>query len=722
MKRTPPPTPLWQRPGVIAATLALGTTLVFAPALWCDFLRFDDPDYVTDNPWVREGLSFNSLRHAFTHTQTGNWHPITWCSHLLDAQLFGLRPWGHHLTSVLLHAANAALLFLLLQRLTRQPGRSALVALLFAWHPLRVESVAWVAERKDVLSGLFFLLALGAYVRYAEKASQAARPASKTANGTPAHKPQPSPLDPRPSTLGLILALIFFALGLMSKPMLVTLPLVLGLLDFWPLGRLGRNDAVAEVSPAAGPTRRVWLEKIPFFAIALLAGAVALWTQSRAGALAGVDVLPADARAANALSAVLIYLRKTFWPTDLAVFYPYTGGMKLPALVAAAGLLIALTFVAVQLRRRRPYLLTGWLWFLIMLLPVLGLVQAGSQALADRYTYLPHIGLGIALVWAAGEFADRAPWRRNLFAALAVALALGCAAGTLAQLRHWRNGVTLFERALAVTPDNAFARYNLGIELAAREQLEAARVQFLKAVELDPDHAGAWNNLGLCVARLGRRALAMDCYREALALKPDYPEAHFNLGLALAAEGDAAAAAEHFRAVLQQRPDFAEAHTQLGLALVRLEDFAGAAEHFRHAVRLAADATRHAHLAGALVLLHDPAGAREHYRLALQLEPDRPDILQRLAWLLATHGSPDIRNGAEALQLAERACALSPRTNALLLATLAAALAETGRYDEAVQTSEHSLQLARAEGDSAFVHAEEQRLALYRQQRPFHQP
>ncbi len=698
--------------------LAAVTLLTFWPVLRCEFIQFDDPDYVTDNDWVKRGLSWSGIVQAFWDVQTANWHPVTWLSHMLDVECFGLRPAGHHLTSLLLHTANGVLLLLVLRQLTGSLWRSAFVAALFALHPLRVESVAWVAERKDVLSAFFFLLTLWAYARYAEaQRRKGAEENSRRSFLAPLFAFSPFPPY-------YFLALLFFALGLMSKPTVLTLPFVLLLLDFWPLKRVrsGGPQVAGEAVPSfVMRYSSLLLEKIPFFVLALVSSVVTYATQAKAGAVTGLEQLPFGARLANAVVSYFGYLKKAFWPSDLAVFYPYVGNPGWLKVGFVAALLLGLSLIVVGVARRRPYLAVGWFWFLGMLVPVIGLVQAGVQGMADRYTYLPLIGLSVAFAWGAADVIEQARRGRGiLIALLAVALA-GCALASSRQLRYWQNGVALFQHALAVTPDNAFAQYNLAVALAAQGKTSAACKRFAKAVELDSGHAEALSNFGLCLVLQGDLEAGLDCYRRALAIKPDYPELRYNLGLALAARGDLKVAVEQYRAAVRLKPRFADAHTKLGLALVQLQNNGEAAIHFQIALEVRPDAQAYRNLGSALILLNDPARAAQLYREALRLRPDWPETLNLLAWLLATHGKPAIRDGPEALRLAERACELTGRTNANFLVTLAAAYAENRQFIEAVATSERSIELAVLAGKGELVEVERRRLALYQSNKPYHQ-
>jgi Tfp pilus assembly protein PilF len=569
------PMPLSRRDWIAAAVLAAVTFAVFAPALGCDFVNFDDPDYVTRNSYVMRGLTADGVRWAFTAFHTYNWHPLTWLSLQLDSTLWGPGPRGFHRTNVLLHAANAALLFLALRGLTGAFWRSAAVALLFAVHPLRVESVAWVSERKDVLCACFGLLALWAYAGYARR-----------------------PSAPR---YGAVLAA--FALSLLAKPMLVTLPCLLLVLDWWPLRRMatadeppakGRGTGITTGPsawlPALADWRRLVVEKVPLFVLVAASAIVTIHAQSAGGAVSGLQTFPPSVRLGNAAVSYVTYLSDTLFPTGLAVYYPHRsypwGGGLAPATVAAATLLLlAITAAAVALRRRTPYLLTGWLWYAGTLVPVIGLVQVGGQAYADRYTYFPQIGILLALCWGVGDLVRS--WPRTAMSVAAVA-AVVLAALTVGQLQVWRNSTTLWENDLT----------------AARPSPEAL------------DH------LGQALAGQGQAAKAIDCYRRAIALDPTSARAHNNLGNAFLRQGKWNEAAEEFDQACQLAPDLAEAHTNRGIVFYQQKDLEKAAEEHRKAIQLDPQLVEaRVNLGQVELTRHRPGAAADCYREVLRQRP-----------------------------------------------------------------------------------------------------
>jgi tetratricopeptide (TPR) repeat protein len=525
---------------LLGALLFLVVAGLFLPALGHGFITYDDPKYVTENAHVTGGLTWANVRWAFQNTEASNWHPLTWLSHMADCQLFGLHPWGHHLTNVLLHAINAVLLFVVLRRMTGAVWRSLFVAMLFGLHPLHVESVAWVSERKDVLSTAFWMLVLWAYACRVELA------------GARGHR----------ASIFQGLALLFFALGLMCKPMLVTLPCVLLLLDYWPLKRWERSSVAARWALLA--------EKIPFFVLSAAASAVTLFAQGNGGTVQSTEDFPWPVRLANALIAYCRYLGKCIVPARLAVFYPYFAEQPPLWQTLLAGLLLAgITAVAVALRRRRPYLLVGWWWFVGTLVPVIGLVQIGGQSMADRYSYVPLIGVFIMAAWAAGDATASWPHRRRVRGLAAGAVLAGCAALTWRQLSFWKDGTSLFRHALAVTENNWVAHANLSASLAKSSAPEAS-AEFQETLRIIAAFAETHNKKGAELARTpGRLAEAIKEFRTAVRIMPVLAGPHFNLGTALAnVPGGRPEAIEEFRTTVRLEPDFAEAHYSLGALLV----------------------------------------------------------------------------------------------------------------------------------------------------------
>jgi protein O-mannosyl-transferase len=599
----------------MALLLVLLTIILYWPALNYDFVPYDDDLHVTRNFQVQQGLTLEGVKWALLNPVNCNWHPLTVWSHMLDCQLFGLRPQGHHFTNVLLHAFNALLVFLLFHQMTGAAWRSLLVAALFSLHPLRVESVAWVAERKDVLSGCFGLAALLSYARYAT-GGQNARNTPPTA-------------DFRPLASGYYwLSFSCLALGLMSKPTLVTWPLVMLLLDYWPLRRFQPRTAWRLVG-----------EKLPFLALAAAASVVTIIAQKQSGAMETALDLPLGARSGNALISYCRYLGKLFWPTQLAVFYPHPGHWPLAQVLVAGGSLVAVSGLLWTQRRRFPYLLTGWLWFGGMLVPMIKLVPTGGWAMADRHTYLPSLGILILVVWGTHELT--AGWRRQvpaLTAVSVVALSLYFCA-TRHQLAHWRDGVTLFRHALEVTDRNFLAHNNLGVALVAKGQTDEAILQFQQALRLKPDFAEAHCGLGTALTQQGRLDEAIRHLQEALRLQPGYANAHHNLGNALGKRGRIDEAIQEYREAIHLAPESAEAFYNLGNALCKQGQIDEAISQYQRVLRLKPNDTL---IRNALGLALAKNGCLDEaipqYREALRLEPDQTDARYNLANALLRKG------------------------------------------------------------------------------------
>ncbi len=732
----------------VCLVLAAITFAVFGQTLHHEFIDYDDKTYVYDNPMVARGLTLKGLVWAFTHVHSFNWHPLTWLSHMLDCQLYGLHPGGHHLTNVVLHTATVIALFLVLRQMTGALWRSAFVAALFAIHPLRVESVAWVAERKDVLSGLFFMLTIGAYIRYAR------RPWSWGRYG---------------------LVVLLFAMGLMCKPMLVTLPVVLLLLDYWPLQRVEPRKLSGLV-----------LEKLPLLALSAASCVVTLFAQT--GAIQSTASFSVPLRLGNALAACMVYLGRMVWPAGLAVFYPFPH-IGLPAWeLALAGMLLAgLSAVAVWQRRKQPWILMGWLWYLVMLLPVAGVIQVGDQAHADRYTYLPQIGIYVAVTWLVAEWRMSRAALGGLMAGVVGVLTV-CA---WKQTAYWQNSETLwthtttctrgnyaahvslgnvllqkgrvdeainqYQKALQIRSNYADARLNLGNALHQEGRVDEAINQYQQALQLKPDDAGAHNNLGNVLLEQGRADEAINQYQQALQIDPAIAEAHNNLGTALYGKGRVDEAIVHYQEALQINLRYAEAHYNLGNALDRKGTTDEAITHYRGALEIQPDyaearnklgnvlleqgradeaitecqkavqikplfAEAHYNLARAFVRRGRVDEAISQYQMALQIDPANMEAQNNLAWLLATGPQASLRNGDKAVELARQASAATGGNNPVMLRTLAAAFAEAGRFSEAVETAQRALGLAGGQSNAKLAGKLQFELKLYQAGNPFHIP
>lgn len=537
----------WKTGFQIILTLIIITLAVYWRAGTNGFLNLDDPSYVTENVHVTSGLTLDSVRWAFTSTEEGNWHPVTWLSHMLDCQVFGLNPQGHHLTNVFLHIANAVLLFLLLAGITGRPWQGAAVAALFALHPLHVESVAWVSERKDVLSTFFFLATLMAYARYIKQ----------------------------PGLLPYIPLVLLYALGLMSKPMLVTLPFVLVLLDFWPLGRIQKGNITS-----------VLIEKIPLFILSAIICIITYLAQEGIGALLAVQEYPFALRVMNAAVSYVTYIIKIVWPRNLAVLYPLPAQVLFGQVAGSLALLAAVTAAVIWRARRYPFALVGWLWFLGTLVPVIGLVQMGRQAMADRYTYIPSIGIFVLIVWGVSEWSRHWQYRRIGLATGGILVLAMAAVMTWLQLGYWHDTVSLYEHALGVTRNNYFVHTNLGIYYLKAGQNEKAIGEFRDAVRVNPGNYYPHRLLADALSASGRVDEAIGQYEEGLRIKPDDPEAHQNLGALLKDQGKKAAAFFHISTALRLDPNNGDAHFIYGSMLESDGRLQEAVVHYSDALRI----------------------------------------------------------------------------------------------------------------------------------------
>ena len=611
---------VFSRPLIIALLLAVATLLVYWPARQFDFLGYDDPLYFSQNAHVLNGLSGNNFVWAFTSGEAANWHPLTWLSLMLDAEVFGNQPAGPHLVNLLLHAGNTVLLFFLFLRLTVAVGRSALVAALFGLHPLHVESVAWIAERKDLLCGFFVLLTLLAYGRHV------------TGDKWQVTRKRNSPSVLSPATCHLspfyFLSLLFFALALMSKPMAVTLPFLLLLLDFWPLRRIcDLRFTIYDFKPLV-------LEKTPFFCLSIAASVITFVVQKNGDAVATLTTFPLPARIENAFVSYARYLAKTIWPATLANPYPHPGHWPGAVVVFSVLLFVGLCGAAIWTARKWPFMFTGWFWFAGMLVPVIGLVQVGTQAMADRYAYLPVIGLFVILVWGSARLAAHWNFPRAISATVALAILAGSAVRARQQLGYWQNDGTLFSHALAVTSNNCTASINLGTWLSKNGRSQEALEHYNAALKMSPSDPLVLYDVGNALAGLRHFDEAVSDYRRALQFAPGRPNILNNLGCALLAQNQLPEAITNFEAALQAKPDFGYAHNSLGTALFKQDRFEEAARHFYAAVNLAPDNAQFVvNLGDTLVRLGKTQAAAEYYQQALLLEPGDSEILAKLTLL-----------------------------------------------------------------------------------------
>ena len=603
---------VFSRPLIPFLLLVAITLVVYWPARLNGFLGYDDPGYYSENAHVLGGFTRDNVIWALTTGEEANWHPLTWWSLMLDAEIFGNQPAGPHLVNLLWHAVNSGLLFLVLFRLTSARWRSAVVALVFAVHPLHVESVAWIAERKDLLCAFFMLLAILCYGRY---------------GGLPeANK------EGRKTFYRLTLACFVFSL--LSKPMAVTLPFLLLLLDWWPLGRW----------PAFTGWRQAWsglkpllLEKVPFLILSVAASVVTFVVQKHGAAVETMAALSLPARVDNAFVSYARYLGKIFWPATLANPYPHPDRWPGVAVAAAVLLFVLLSVAAVWRARKWPFLFTGWFWFVGMLVPVIGLVQVGQQAMADRYAYLPMAGVLVAVVWGVSGFIPRARWSVIGVLALTLALLTAGAVKTRMQLSYWRDDGALFGHALAATRDNFVAHVNYGVWLSKHGQTKEALAQYSMALQLNPKDSQALYNLGNTLSRLGRPDEAVADYRQALLITPDKPEILNNLGLALAAQKLIPEAITNYEAALRLKPEYPDAHNNLGNAYFKQGRFRDAAEQYYAALKLTPDnPILYANLGDTMVRSGRRDTAAECYKQALQLDPGNQKTTAKLDALRAT--------------------------------------------------------------------------------------
>jgi len=572
------------------------TLVVFWPVTSCDFLNYDDPDYFTANPHVLSGLTSANIAWAFTTGYKSSWQPLTWMSLMLDTELFGKNPAGPHFTNLVFHSVNAAILFLLFWKLTSALWRSAFVAALFALHPLHVESVAWISERKDVLSTFFALLALLSYAHYAKENCRRV----------------------------FWFALFFFALGLMAKPMLVTLPFVMLLLDCWPLQRFTIHNLRLTASRLAS-------EKIPFFALSAVSCAITFYEQQRSGAVATLVKFSMGERIENAFVSYARYLGKTFWPDPLAIPYPHPGHWELSLVACSVALVFGLSAIAILMAWRFPFVFTGWFWFAGTLVPVIGLVQVGNQAMADRYTYLPLTGIFIIFVWSLNEYCANRRLPKQLAGVSAAIILCATAVQARSQIFYWQNSGTLFRHALAVTKNNFAAYDNLGTYLYRQGQMPEALDCFQKSLEINPDDADTFYNLGNVFIKMGRVDEAINNYRRSLAIDPNNAEALGNLGSALAEKKQFDEAISCFQKALQLNPDSVGTHYNLATAFAIVNRFPEAAQQYREVIRLVPDNSQiYTMLGDALVRQGQLAAAVQNYQTALRLKSDDARTMAKL--------------------------------------------------------------------------------------------
>ncbi len=617
---------------IVCLFLVVATLAAYWQVLDNDFVNYDDDKYVTDNISVHKGVTFDSLTWAFTSTSVSNWHPLTWISHMIDCQFYGLTPRGHHLTNLLFHLANTLLLLLVLVRMTGALWQSSFVAALFALHPLHVESVAWVAERKDVLSTFFMLLTVWAYLLYVKKGK----------------------------IKRYLLVVLFFALGLMSKPMLVSLPFILLMLDFWPLGRLclihDTRDIVTgqQTNERLNIFRLLW-EKVPFFALAVASCVITFIVQEKA--MEPLKAYSLQTRIINAFVVYIEYIVNMIWPVKLTVLYPHPGNSLPHWLGVAAGVaLISITTLVVCKARKVPYITVGWLWYIVTLIPVIGIVQVGWQAMADRYTYTTLIGLFVIIAWGANDLLSKLPHRKMWLGTLAAILFPVLIVLTWKQVQYWENSITLYQHTLKHTSNNHVIHYNVGVAFDDQDRTEEAIEHYLQALRIRPDYDAAHNNLGTILNKQGRTEEAVKHFQQALRITPDFVEVHYNLANTFCKLDRTEESIDHYLQALRLEPDFESAHYNLGNVFDRQDRTEEAIEHYLQALRINPDSFKaHNNLGTVFYKLDRTEEAIEHFLQAQRIKPD--DATAR-----NNHGAALIRKGNinEAIKVFREALRVNP--------------------------------------------------------------
>lgn len=609
---------------IVCMFLVATSLLVYMQVIKFDFINYDDGLYVVENPHIKGNLTLENIIWAFSTGYAANWHPVTWLSHMLDFGVYGLNPMGHHWTNLQIHIANSILLFLFFKYLTGALWRSALVAALFAIHPLHVESVAWVAERKDVLCAFFWILSMWAYTGYVR----------------------------HPKKKYYVLLIILFILGLMAKPMIVTLPFVLLLLDFWPLSRFQYMLHKQQI-PIFKVIVCLVREKIPLFILSAASSLITFFVQQHGGAVSSIEYLPLMARVTNAIVSYTVYIGKMIWPLHLAVLYPFWEWHLLQVMMSGS-LLLVFSGLAILNRRRFPYLITGWFLYLGTLVPVIGLVQVGIQRMADRYTYVPLIGLFIIVAWGMADISAKWRYQKTVVAVFSSIILIFYMVCTWFQVGYWQNSITLFKHTVEVTHNNSIAHCALGHALDQSGEPNEALGHYFKALQINPNYAEAHNKIGVILACQNKDKEAIIHFYEALRIDAGYAGAYYNLGKIFANQG-------------------------------RIKE------------------------------------SILNYRKALRFSPDMTEALYNLAWILACYEDEKYRNGEEAVNLAEKLCRITRYNQPLALDALAAAYAETGKFDAAALTAKKGLKLALNQGPKELVLGLKKRLELYQGKRPYRQ-
>lgn len=686
----------WRDLPIVTALVVLTLALYWRVGHF-DFINFDDPGYVTDAARVQMGLSWKSIAWAFTTRAMANWHPLTWISYMADVDLLGGRPGVMHLENAVFHAINSALLFILLFKMTGQRWPSAWAGALFAWHPLHVESVAWISERKDVLSTFFMLLSMIFYVRYVRA--------------------------PRLLRYGAVT--LFFALGLLCKPMIVTLPFVLLLLDFWPLRRLSDPSMAAPRILSRNPRNALIIEKLPLFFFAALGSMATYWVQSVGHAMASTHAMSLQLRLANATVSYVDYLQQTLIPRGLAIFYPHPGNLgaghiNFTRVMFCAGILTILSLIAIASRRAMPWILVGWLWYLGTLVPVIGFVQVGAQGRADRYTYIPLIGIFVVVGWSGAWFAQRGTKYKAAMGTLGTAFCVAMMIVAWQQIGYWRDSETVLRHAIDVVPDNYIAHANLGEIFDVRHDTKNAEDEYNAVLKIKPNNPIALADLAIHAAERGDHSQALDYYERSLSGDSTSASTFNNYGNLLSNIGRHDDAVRAFKRALTLDPDGPKIYHNYALDLARQGKVGEAIPLWEKAIELKPGYTEaHYGLAQALLLAKNDRQAIAEFKAALATAPNRVDILAQLAWVLSTHSKAEFRDGPEGLRLAQRACELSNNKDALALDSLAAAQARVGQYSPAVQTAQLALALAAQQNLSDLWQQIARRISLYEKEEPY---
>lgn len=668
------------------------------------FVNFDDGSYILNNPHIRDGLNLEGIAWAFSFPGFDYWHPLTWLSHMLDCHLYGLKAGMHHQISVILHILNSMLLFLVFKKMTGAIWRSALVAGLFAIHPMNVESVAWLAERKNILSTFFWLLTMLTYIYYSKG----------------------------PSVPRYLVILFVYTLGLMSKPMLVTLPFVLLLLDYWPLCRinLAHSGSNNQKTPKSNNTDfqrsltlHLVLEKIPLIILSVVAIFLSSLAVQRLGIVISTASVPMKLRIKNALVSYVSYIIKMIWPHNLAVYYPYPQTLPLWQVSGAVLMLICISFLVFREIKSKPYLAVGWLWYIGTLLPVIGLVQAGLwPAIADRFAYVPFIGLFFIITWGVPDLVVQWHYKEIKLAAIAAAVFAILSAITYLQVGYWRNSITLFKHALDITYNNHIAHHKLGEALQLQNKTVAAAKHYSEALRIKPDFFETHLNLGIILRDEGKLNESIDYFSKALRLKSDRVEPYFELGITLEKQGNFDAAIRNYLEALRIKPDYAKAHNNLGIILASEKKDKEAIFHLYEAIRIDSNYSDAYYNLG--IIYADQRNIEKailNYEKALYLNPNMVQVLYNLSWILSSCEDERFRNGEEAVKLAERLCNLARYNQPLALDALAAAYAEMGSFDQAVTLEKKALELALKQGHNELLLALKKRLQLYQKRLPYRQ-